>query len=72
MGNGSFEDGRYSGMHLARLTYQGHQFIEKSRADSVWEQIKYQAREKTGNLSMMAIGVVMEQMIVSQFFKPPG
>jgi hypothetical protein len=45
-----------------RLTYAGHEFIDKSRKDSVWQKAKGVVLEKTGGLSLDVLKAVLAKL----------
>lgn len=42
-----------------RLTYAGHEFIEASRRDTLWQKAKTIALEKTGGLSVDVLKAIL-------------
>ena len=42
-----------------RLTWQGHEFLESSREESLWQKAKKIALEKTGGLSLDVLKAVL-------------
>src|SRR5689334_8680677 len=45
-----------------RLTYAGHEFIEASRKDSLWQKAKSVVLEKTGGLSLDVLKAVLTKL----------
>ena len=42
-----------------RLTWQGHEFLEAARSDSLWERAKRRALDETGGLSLELLQTVL-------------
>ena len=42
-----------------RLTYQGHEFLDAARADTIWNQAKTSVLKTTGTLTLEALKVAM-------------
>ncbi len=51
--------------HVApvRLRWEGHEFLDKIRSDTVWNKIKSVAMEKTGALSFQAISTLATTIV---------
>jgi hypothetical protein len=46
-----------------RLTWAGHEFLEKARTDSLWEKAKKIALEKTGGLNFDVLKQVLGELV---------
>jgi hypothetical protein len=50
--------------HVNGLTWEGHEFLEKSRNKSLWERAKENARGATGGLSIEVLTAVLTKLAV--------
>ena len=50
-----------------RLTWEGHEFLDKARENSTWEKAKRLAAEKAGSLSFAALQEALSRLISSSF-----
>jgi hypothetical protein len=46
-----------------RLTWQGHEFLDAARKDTIWEKAKSIATEKTGSLTFEALKLALARLI---------
>jgi len=46
-----------------RLTYDGHEFLEKARSESVWQKAKALALDRAGTLSLEAIKIALSEVV---------
>lgn len=46
-----------------RMMWEGHEFLEQSRDEGIWEQAKDKAIAKTGSLSMLAVKTALATLI---------
>ncbi len=46
-----------------RMTWEGHEFLEQSRDEGMWEQAKAKAIAATGSLSMLAVKTALATLI---------
>ena len=51
------------GVECSRLTWEGHEFLEQSRDEEIWEQAKDKARSATGSLSWLAVKTALATLI---------
>lgn len=49
--------------HLLRLTWEGHELLDKIRRDTVWNKIKETARTKSIDLSVDVVKTVAKSVI---------
>ena len=47
-----------------RLTYQGHEFLDSARSDTVWNKAKETLLATTGTLTLEALKVVLPQIVI--------
>ena len=47
---------------VRRLTWEGHDFLDAARCDTLWEQAKKQCREKTGGLAFDLLKACLIQL----------
>jgi len=45
------------------LTWEGHEFLEKSRDDGIWEKAKKVVTEKTGGVAIELLSTVMTDLL---------
>ena len=48
---------------VKRLTWKGHDFLDKARDESIWEKAKRICIEKTGGLALAALDSVLTKLI---------
>lgn len=53
----------HGGIACRRLTWEGHEFLEQSRDEGMWERAKDKAIAQTGSLSMLAIKTALATLI---------
>ena len=51
--------------HASRLTWAGHEFLDKIKNESLWQQIKAQSRTKGVDLSFTVITELAKGLITS-------
>lgn len=49
-------------IHIERLTWEGHEFLDAARQDSLWNQAKEKMLESTGGLSLS----LLKELLVQQ------
>lgn len=49
-----------------RLTWDGHEFLDMCRKDTLWEKAKLQVTEKAGGLSFFALKTALTELLKSQ------
>ncbi|MGD0223084.1 MAG: DUF2513 domain-containing protein [Terriglobia bacterium] len=47
-----------------RLTYQGHEFLDSARSDTVWNKAKEKLLTTTGTITLEALKVVLPQVMI--------
>ena len=47
-----------------RLTYQGHEFLDSARSDTVWNKAKEKLLTTTGTITLEALKVVLPQIMI--------
>lgn len=60
-------DSRFNEALLTGLTWEGHEFIDKARSDTIWAKAKKLAIEKTGSLSLEAVKIGLGVAIKAAF-----
>lgn len=55
--------GPHSVISCERLTWEGHEFLEQSRDEGIWEEAKDKAITTTGSLSMLAVKTALATLI---------
>ncbi len=53
-----------------RLTWFGHEFIDATRKESLWQKAKNVVLEKTGGLTFEAMKMVVTQLLRDAVFSP--
>jgi hypothetical protein len=53
---------------INRLTWKGHEFLDTSRHNTIWEKAKKQVLNKTGNLSFEILKQVLIRLTIGQIF----
>ena len=48
---------------VKRLTWKGHDFLDKARDESIWKKAKGICIEKTGGLALVALDLVLTNLI---------
>ncbi|HEX8190159.1 MAG TPA: DUF2513 domain-containing protein [Pyrinomonadaceae bacterium] len=48
---------------LSRLTWEGHEFLDKARNDKVWNRAKSIVKEKVGALSLEALKIALSESV---------
>ena len=48
-----------------RMTWEGHEFLEASRDDTIWNKAKALVLEKTGGLSFEALKAALVKLVVT-------
>ena len=48
---------------VKRLTWNGHDFLDKARKESIWKKAKSRCIEKTGGLALVALDLVLTKLI---------
>jgi hypothetical protein len=51
--------------HASRLTWEGHEFLDKIKKESLWQQIKAMARSKGIDLSFTVIADLAKGLITA-------
>ena len=51
--------------HASRLTWEGHEFLDKIKNESLWQQVKAMARSKGIDLSFTVIADLAKGLITS-------
>lgn len=46
-----------------RMTWEGHEFLEQSRDERIWEQAEDKAITTTGSLSMLALKTALATIV---------
>ena len=49
-------------VNVERVTWQGHEFIDSARSDTVWNQAKSIVAEKSGSVSLQVMKEVLVQV----------
>lgn len=52
-----------SAVHLLRLTWEGHEFLDKARNDTVWKKAKTFILEKGLSLSIDALKIALSEYV---------
>ncbi len=48
---------------IKRITWEGHEFLDKARSEKVWSKAKELVKKKTGTLSLEALKVGLSEVI---------
>ena len=62
------EDGKLIHRGEVRLTWEGHEFLEASRDDGIWEKAKQLVIERTGGLNTETLKAVLVQLAKDAVF----
>jgi len=47
-----------------RLTYEGHEFLDSARSDTVWSKAKERLLSTSGTITLEALKVLLPQMLI--------
>lgn len=65
VGGGESLNGKPITAYANRLTWEGHEFLDKIKNESIWRQVKAMAREKGVDLSFGVIKDLAKALIAS-------
>jgi hypothetical protein len=54
-----------------RLTWEGHEFLDNARKDTLWERAKQLAKEKAGTLSFEVLKAILPKLAVAAVTSSP-
>jgi hypothetical protein len=49
--------------HVLRLTYDGHEFLDAARSDTLWNKAKENVITKTGTLTLEGLKIALSTLI---------
>lgn len=55
--------GDYSTVHVLRLTYDGHEFLDAARNDTLWVKAKDMAAKNAGAVTLEALKIALSVLI---------
>lgn len=53
--------------HISRLTWDGHEFLDAAKNESVWNKAKQIIAEKGGNISIEVLKSLLQQLLLRSF-----